>query len=266
MAEIIAAVDETAANSLLDTGIALIPAQHANGSGNLGPFVASYAVSATLVNGDVDLIPPDVIRIVDLRVNWSINLSFGIDLNSFLPNFCLPQVCVRIPCVGRVCTPRICISWPTISVPVSFSDFVKATGDFRLNIALVGGNWEVSAIILGVPNLQFGATSALLLVAIGAAVTPILLLIPFAGPFLAVAVNAILLGIGIAGVTGLLGPIITPFVSGLKLPIYKQPQLFEVLPNESAIDPAVTIVIDAIAARIENAGEDELVLSADISA
>lgn len=266
MAEIIAAVDETAANTLIDTAIALIPAQSASGSGNLGPFIASYSVSATLVNGDIDLIPPDIVRVVDLRVNWSINLSFGLDLSAILPDFCLPQVCVDIPCVGRVCTPTICINWPTITIPVSFADFVKATGDFRLDITLSGGVWNVQAVIVGLPNLQFGATSALLLVAIGAAVTPILLAIPFIGPFLAIAVNAILAIIGIAGVTGLLGPIITPFVSGLKIPIYQQPQLFQVLPNEGPVDPPVRIKIDAVAARIENSGEDELILTADISA
>ena len=266
MAEIIAAVDETAANTLLDTAIALIPPQSASGSGNLGPFVASYAVSATLANGDVDLIPPDIIRLVDLRVNWSIHLSFSFDLSSILPDFCLPRVCVRIPCVGRVCTPRICIDWPTITIPVSFSDFIKATGDFRLDISLVGGQWKVQAIIVGVPNLQFGATSALLLVAIGLAATPVLLAIPFIGLFLAAAVNAILAAIGIAGVTGLLGPIITPFVSGIKIPIYKQPKLFQVLPIEGPADPAVGITIDMVAAKIETTGEDELVLTADISA
>ena len=106
MSEIIAAVDEGAANSLLDTAIGLIPPQSASGSGNLGPFVASYSVNASLVNGDVDLIAPDIVRVVDLRLNWNLNLSFGLDLSTILPDFCLPQVCVRIPCVGRVCTPR----------------------------------------------------------------------------------------------------------------------------------------------------------------
>jgi hypothetical protein len=57
--------------------------------------------------------------------------------------------------------------------------------------------------------LQFGATSAALLLAIGAAATPILLPIPFIGPFLAITVNAILAAIAVAGVTGFLGPIIT---------------------------------------------------------
>lgn len=266
MTEITAALDETGANKLFDTAIGTIGTQSHSGSGNLGPFIASYNIQATFTSGDVDLIPPDTIRIVDLRLDWTLNLSFGIDLGEILPEFCLPQVCVDIPCVGRVCTPRICIEWPTISVPVTFSDFLQATIDFNLNTNLTGGNWVVQAHVQGVPSLQFGATSALLLAAIGAAVTPILLAIPFIGPFLAIAVNIILATIAVAGVTGFLGPIITPFVSGLTIPIYEQPQLFEVLPATSAIDPKVDVTIDLVAASVvHNAPEDELVLTADIS-
>ena len=266
MANIVAAIDEAGANTLLGTAIALIKPQSSAGSASLGPFAASYSVTATLASGTIALIAPDIIRLADLRVNWHLNLSFGIDLNSILPHFCLPQVCVHIPCVGRVCTPRICLDWPTISVPVSFGDFVRATGDFRLDISLSAGVWTVQAVILGIPKLQFGPTTAALLLAIGAAITPILLLIPFLGPFLAIAVNAILLAIGIAGITGLLGPILTPFVSGLKIPIYLEPQRFPVLPADSAIDPQVAITIDMIAAAVVSSDENELVLSADISA
>jgi hypothetical protein len=266
MAEIIAALDEQGANTLLDTAIGSIPPQSKSGAGSLGPFVASYSVVATLTNGDVDLIPPDIIRLVDLRVDWDLDLSLGFDLSSILPDFCIPQICIDIPCVGEVCTPRICIDWPTLSIPVSFGDFVKATGDFRLDISLVSGVWKVQAVIVGIPNLQFGATTALLLAAIGAAVTPILIAIPFIGPFLAIAVDAILLAIGIAGVTGFLGSILTPFISGLKVPIYEQPKLFPILPAESPVDPRVDIMIDLIAAAVaHNGAEDELVLTADVS-
>ena len=266
MAEIIAALDEQGANKLLGTAIAGIPPQTKSGSGNLGPFVANYSVTGTLSNGTVDLIPPDTIRIADLRLDWSLNLSFGFDLSSILPDFCLPQVCVDIPCVGTVCTPKICIDWPTITIPVSFSDFLKATVDLRLDVSLVAGNWKVEAELLGVPNLQFGATSAALLIAIGAAATPILLAVPFIGPFLAIAVDAILATIAIAGVTGFLGPIITPFISGLRVTIYEQPQQFEVLPATGPVDPKVDIVLDLIAAEVQHNGtEDELVLTADIS-
>lgn len=268
MTEITAAIDEAAANVLFDAVIAnLVPPLAQSGSGSLGPFVASYSVTGQLSGGDVDLIPPDIIRVTDLRLDWHLDLSFGIDLGSFLPEFCLPQVCIRIPCVGRVCTPRICIDWPTITVPVSFGDFVRATADLRPIVSLTGGTWKVEAEIVGVPNLQFGATTAALLAAIGLAVTPILLAIPFIGPFLALAVNAILLAIGIAGITGLLGPILTPFISGLRIPIGDpQPRIFPVLPAESAVDPAVTITIDAVTATIANDGEDELIIGVDISA
>ena len=85
---------------------------------------------------------------------------------------------------------RKSVSTADRSLSLSRSRFSKATGDFQLDISLIGGMWKVQAKVLGVPNLQFPATTALLLVAIGAAVTPILLAIPFIGPFLALAVDA----------------------------------------------------------------------------
>jgi hypothetical protein len=267
MAEITAALDEQGANDLLDAAIATIGTQTKSGSGSLGPFVAGYTIQATLTNGTVDLIPPDTIRIADLRLDWDLALSFGLDLSAILPDFCLPRVCVDIPCVGEVCTPKICIDWPTITVPVSFGDFLKATVELQLDISLNSGTWKVQGKLLGVPNLQFGPTSAALLLAIGAAATPILLAVPFIGPFLAIAVDAILALIAIAGVTGFLGPIITPFVSGLKVTVYEQPQLFEVLPVEGPVDPKVDVTIDSLDAVVAHNGtEDELVLTAAISA
>ncbi len=265
MSEITVAIDENAADQVFDTAVSLIPTQNASGSGTLGPFFANYAANASFAPGDVDLIAPGTIRIVDFRVNWSLNFSFGIDLSDFLPDFCLPQVCVDIPCVGKVCTPEICVDWPTISVPVSFSDFVMATADFGIVITNSGGFWKVEAEVQGVPNLQFGATTAALLAAIGLAITPILLAVPFIGPFLAIAVNAILLAIGIAGVTGLLGPILTPFVSGMRIQIYNQPVTFQALAAAGAIDPAVFITLDDVDAFITSDTEDELVLTVDIS-
>jgi hypothetical protein len=265
MSEITAALDEGAANQLLGIAVAALPPFTSSGSNSLGPFVAGYSITGTLSSGVVDLIAPDIIRIADLKLNWQLSLSFSFDLSTILPDFCLPQICVTIPCIGRVCTPRICIDWPTISIPVSFGDFVKATADFTPSITLNAGVWHIDAVVQGVPNLQFGAATAGLLAAIGLAATPVLLAIPFLGPFLAIAVNGILLAVGIAGVTGFLGPIISPFVSGLKIPIYTQPQLFEVLPNEGPFDPKVLIKIDALGATVQSTNEDELVLTADVS-
>lgn len=77
MPDITAALDEVGANKLLDAVIAAIGPQSKSGSGNLGPFVATYNVQATLTNGNVDLIPPDTIRIADLQLDWTIGFSFG---------------------------------------------------------------------------------------------------------------------------------------------------------------------------------------------
>jgi hypothetical protein len=266
MAEITAALDEAGANKLLDAVIAAIGTQTKSGTGSLGPFTAGYTVSGTLTSGAVDLIPPDTIRIADLRLDWSVKLDFMIDLAAILPKLCLPKVCIDIPCVGRVCTPEICIPWPKIPVTVPLSDFVKTTVDTRLLITFAAGKWKVEAEVLGVPSLSFGLTTAALLVLVGAAITPFLLLVPFIGPFLALAVNLILATIGVAGLLGLLGAIITPFIAGLKFKLYEQPKLFEVLPAESPVDPKVDFNIDAIAAFVAHNGtEDELVLTADIS-
>ncbi|MEM7322679.1 MAG: hypothetical protein AAF531_06315 [Actinomycetota bacterium] len=264
--DITAAIDESAADSLLDSLVSSIPVQTASGSGSLGPFTASYNASASFTNGDVDLIAPSTVRIQNFRVDWSVGLSFTLDLSSIIPDFCLPQVCVNIPCVGRVCTPAPCINWPSVTINVPpVGDFLNITADLGLSATLVGSDWEVDATIQGVPNLQFGAASAVILAAIGAAIVPAVIVIPFIGPFVAAAVAGILAAIGIAGVTGLLGPIITPFVAGLAVTIYKQPQTFQAIAAAGPNDPAVFVSIDDVQAEIQSTNEDELVVTVDVS-
>jgi hypothetical protein len=265
VAEIIAAIDEGGASDLLSDAIAAMPPVASSGSGSLGPFTAGYSVQGHFTSGSVDLIAPSTVRIDHLHFDWHIDLSFQIDLDDFLPTFCIPQACVDIPCVGRVCTPRICLSWPTISVSVPLDDFAEASADFGINVSLAGGNWKVQIVVQNVSQLQFGLTTAAVLGLIAVAVTPILLLIPFIGPFIAIAVDAIIATIGIAGLTGFLGPIISPFISGLKIPVYDQPKHFKVLPASGPNDPDVFIELDSVSADVQHSNEDELVLSVDIS-
>jgi hypothetical protein len=267
MIDIVAAIDETAANVIVPVEIAAQPPLTQSGSGPLGPFGLTYTATATISvpAGGVDFIPPptDVIRLGNGRVNYSLGLNLSLDL-SFL-NFCLPQICVTLPFFGRVCTPKICFTFPTINVPVSHSGFVDFTVDLRLATALVAGNWEVNAVVVGVPSLVLGPAGALLIAAIGAAVTAALLLVPFIGPLLALASAIIFGAFTVANVLNLLGPIITPFVSGLSIPIYKAPQTFEML-AASGPDPAVNVLLTSVAAALDgSAGEDELVLSVEIS-
>jgi hypothetical protein len=78
-------------------------------------------------------------------------------------------------------------------------------------------------------------------------------------------VNVIIAAIGIAGLTGFLGPILTPFVSGLRIPIYEQAKNFKAIPSSGATDPDVFVTIDDVRAEITSTDEDELVLTIDIS-
>jgi hypothetical protein len=236
-----------------------------SGSGALGPFTASWNASGSFSGGSVDLIAPNVIRLANVQLNYSLSFSFSFDLSSILPDFCLPQICVDIPFIGEVCTPTICIDWPTITIPVGFSDFVNFTADFTLNPHLDGTDWVIDIVIVGIPFLQIGPAAAAILVALGLAAAAILAPIPFVGPFLAIAVAAIVAAIGIAGVTGLLGPILSLFVAGLTFTIYRQAKVFNVLPAAGPLDPAVNINLDNVAAAVSSTDEDELTISVDIS-
>jgi hypothetical protein len=266
MPDILVAADEPAATELLHDAEAALGTVSRSGSGSLGPFTANWSASAFLAGGTVDLRTPNVIRVVNCELHYNLQFSFSFDLSSIIPDFCLPQICIRIPFIGRVCTPTICINWPTITIPVSFSDVVRFTADFTLNARLSGPTWLIEAVIVGIPFLQISAAAAAILAALGIAAAAILAAIPFIGIFLAGAVLAITAAIGIAGVTGLLGPILGLFVSGLTFTIYRQPRVFNVMPASGALDPAVNIRLDRIAASVSHTDEDELLIEVDISA
>jgi hypothetical protein len=266
MPDLIAAADETAANKLVQQAQAALGTLPESGSDSLGPFTVSWAASANFTGGTVDLRVPDIVRIEDMDLNYALNLSLKIDLNDILPEFCLPRVCIDIPFDGRICTPKICIPWPSLPpIPIGYSDSLTFTADFRLNPHLVGTDWLIDIEIVDIPSLNIGPAAAAILVAIGTAASVALLAVPFIGPFLAGAVLAITAAIGIAGVTGLLGPILSLFVSGLSFNIYKQPKLFEVVSASGPLDPAVNVNLDAISAEVQASDEDELVISVDIS-
>lgn len=264
MPDITVAGDETAATQLVHDAEATLGVIGKSGSGSLGPFTASWSASVSFSNGTVDLNPPNIIRITDCQMHYSLAFSFSFDLSSILPDFCLPQICIPTPW-GDICTPKICVNWPTITIPVSYSDTLAFTADFALNPHLSGPNWLIDIVILGIPFLQISPAAAAILAAIGLAAAAILAPIPFIGLFLAGAVLAITAAIGIAGITGLLGPILTLFVSGLTFTVYKQPKVFPVLPVAGPVDPAVNINLDAITASVVRTDEDELVVGVDIS-
>ncbi len=266
MSDLLVAADETAANTLVQTGQTLLGTVSKNGNGSLGPFNASWGASASFSGGTVSLREPDIIRIANCSLNYSLNFNFSFDLSDIIPDFCLPQICVRIPFIGRVCTPRICIDWPSVNIPINYSDSLQFSSDFRLNASLDSGKWSVDIEIVDIPLLQLSPAATAILSAIGIAAAAILATIPFIGPFLSVAALAITAAIGIAGLTGFLGPILSLFVSGLSFTIHQFDQRFVILPATSAIDPEIAINVDSLTALVQSSDEDELLLEADFSA
>jgi hypothetical protein len=266
MADITLAADETAATRLVHDAETMIGTLNKNGSGSLGPFVASYGVGASFSGGSVVLTPPNIIELANIHLNYDLDLSFGIDLNDFLPSFCLPQVCIPIPCVGTVCTPSICINWPTISLPFDYSDFLDFSGDFQILPHLSGSDWLIDIRIVAIPTLSISAAAAAILTALGLAIGAAVSWVPFIGPLLDALVAGILAGIGIAGVTGLLGPILSLFVAGLTFTIYKEPQVQQVLPVSGPHDPAVSIKITTLDCVVQQTDKAELVVTASIAA
>lgn len=266
MSDILAVADENAATKMVQIGQTILGTVGDSGSGNLGPFNANWSASVSFSGGAVALREPDIIRIENCSLNYSLNFNFSFDISDIIPDFCLPRICIRIPFIGRVCTPRICIDWPTVNIPVSHSSSVLFSSDFRLLSRLDSGEWLIDIEIVGIPLLQLSPAAVAILSAIGIAAAAVLSVVPFIGPFLAIAALAITAAIGIAGITGLLGPILTPFVSGLTFNLHHFNQQFEILAFASAIDPQVAISVDTLSARVQSSDEDELLLEADISA
>jgi hypothetical protein len=261
-ADIIAAVDEIGANTLLHAAESAIGTVSDSGSGSLGPLQAGWSASASFTGGTVSLAAPDTVSIDDIEIDYSLSLTLGIDL-SFL-DFCLPQVCISTPW-GDICTPEVCIDFPTISVTVPFSSSATLSADFGINVHLTSGTWFVDVVIQSVRELDLGAAATLLLTAIGAAISAAIsaVLGPF-GFLLSGALDAILGVFAVAEVTGLLGDIVSVFVSGLTFNVYKQPQNFQVLPASGPFDPAVFVTLTAVTADVQASNENELILSADI--
>lgn len=266
MSNLIVAADETAATTLIHDAESTLAIPPASGSGSLGPFTASYSASASLSGGTVSLRAPNIIEVDNAQINYSLSLQFSLNLNDFLPSFCLPQICIF-----GLCTPQICISWPTITVPLNYSDSATFTADFTVQATETPTAWIVTAVIQGIPSLQLSATATAIIVALGTAIAAVCLAIPLIGPFLAGLVELLTLTIGVAGATGFLGPIISLFISG-------QPILTQAIPNPFTMFPAdwptaviqnaspVLINITALGAAVVVSDKNELVLTADILA
>lgn len=266
MDDILIAVDEATTSDLVAAAQMALGTQSRSGTSALGPFNANWSASASFSGGSVQLLEPDIFRLSNQTLNFTVGIGFSIDLSDFLPDFCLPQICIPIPFFGDLCTPEICIDWPTINIPtVSHSGSVNFTADFRALATMDGADWKIDIQIVDIPNLSLDAISTLILVSLTTAIALALSTVPFIGPFLALAAAAIGAALGVAAITGLLGPILALFLSGLAFEIYRDTKVQTVIGAAGPVDPAVQIRIDTLAAEVQSTDEDELVLTANIS-
>jgi len=264
MPDIIVAVDETAANVLLHDAESALGKLEASGGTGGGLISLTWNASASLAGGTAALTPPKTIAIDNCEVDYEVGLDLVVDLSAL--ELCLPSVQFEISCIGEVCTPRICLEPSPISLPLSFSSALTTSVDLALEATLVGGDWEIDAVLLSVPALDLGADATLLLEAIMTAIEVALDVIPGIGLFLSFVMGIIKAAFGVAEVEGLLGDVLTALLSGLRLNLYKQPQHFEVIPGEGPADPPVFLNLLNLAAEVQDAGKPELVVSADIHA
>lgn len=270
MPDITVAADEAAATELVHDAEATLGNFSQSSTGSLGPFNTHCNASGYFSGGKVDLIPASqTIRVINCELHYKLSFTISINLNNILPTFCLPQVCFTIKIFKKkftFCTPKICITWPTISLTVPVTDVARFTADFRLNVYQAGSVWHVDGVLLGMPNLQLGQTASAILVAIGLALGAVLWPIPFIGPFLAVAVAGILAAIGILGVTGWLGPVLSALVGNLTLPLYRHSRIFPAFPPDPPkyLQP-VNVIIERVTAHIAGSDKDELVVGVEYS-
>ena len=269
MPDIQVAVDEAQAGQLVTTAQALLGTQARSGSGSLGPFTADWTASANFTGGSIDLRAPDIVRVNNMDMNFTVGIKLNINLADFLPQLpSIPSICIPIPFLPDLCTPEISFPpWPTIPIgPVSHSGTVNFTSDFRMLASQDGTDWKIEIQIVDIPGLSLDAISALIVTGLIGAVAAALLLVPFIGLYLFLATALIGAAIGVAAVTGLLGPILGLFLNGLAFEVYRQPEVQQVLPNMGANDPEVDIKITALSAQVLVSDEDELVIDAEIAA
>jgi len=265
MPDITAAMDEAAVNQVLPVAQATLGMVANAGSTQLKQFHVTYNATAWFTGGTAHLFPTDNVQINGCKLNYTTHFTLSFDLSDFIPDIHIPGVKVKVFKKWVVLIPEFNVNWPTVNVPVSHAGSVLFTSNFKVHTVFVNPNWNVNVVIQSVPVLQLTPAASAILALIGVAAAAALGPIPFIGPFLATAVVAITASIGIGGATGLLGLMLTPFVTGTTFTLYSQPKHFPLLPASGPYDPAVFIDLASVNALVVNSGEPELRLLTNVT-
>jgi hypothetical protein len=107
---------------------------HKDGSGNFGPFVASYDIAGHLEGGTIDLRGDNTIQVSELDIKWD-KLEFGLGLD--IPEICVGGGCINLPWpLPDICLPKICIfdDNPDIEISVDLAPYVAQEISFTGSI------------------------------------------------------------------------------------------------------------------------------------
>lgn len=177
-----------------------------SGLGNLGPFPANYTVQATPAIG-VASTASLASRRGRQALDVELHVSFEIDLSVVLPDLRLPAS-IPVPGAGSVATPGTHVVWPAVTVRLSHRDCVMGAHDAT-------------------------GKSASLLAAIALAFSDVILDVPFAAPFLGVALDGLLALVGVEGTANFLQAVVSSLTTR---PAAAVPSLGSIAVPAAAVD------------------------------
>jgi len=265
MPDITAVLDEYAVNQVLPAAQAAVGTLTHSGSMYFFPCNYTYTVSGSFSGGTAYLTPPNKVQLAGFTLHYSLYLLISLDLSDIIPDIHIPPLGPYNIGFFTIYIPPINFNWPTITLPLSYSDTATVTTDCTLSTSLAGPDWHVDLVVQSISQLNVNQAAAAILLLIGAAVGPALVGIPLIGPFVGAAILGITTAIGIGGVLNLLNLMLTPLVAGAAFRIYNQPQHFPLMAVAGPNDPTVYMDLDLVTASVVNLGEPELVIYADVS-
>ncbi len=96
------------------------------GSGDFGPFSASYDIAFHLENGDVDMRNDNTVRVKELDIVWD-RLIFGLGFD--IPEICVGGWCIPMPWpIPDICLPKLCVfdDDPDVSIEMNLSGIIRS--------------------------------------------------------------------------------------------------------------------------------------------
>src|SRR6478736_1346382 len=142
MSGITVALDKQAANALFRDAEAALKTQSKTGHSSHGGFNCDWTIDASFTGGTIDLIDPDIIHVADCRLQYSLGMTFKLDVK---------RIIERIPLVHYSGKSLI------LTVPITASGALPFSADFGLTPHLDGDIWLIDLKISSTPKIDLGS-------------------------------------------------------------------------------------------------------------